>query len=275
MSLTGQVDIKLSLEVLSSVGTAAAAIFSAYSAWAARNSAASARDAVDEARLARRNEILPRFVLDKEFLDFSFSWYDTANMEGRPRLLARKDDNDTHPQSPKFTLSNVGERPALDITIVFELIDHHGDLTIPEGYNQIGISVENTIHPTTAPKSLPIVSYKRPDGLSTGFPAYRKASQYLANLVPGSPRSISFPEPLLHRIFMRGLQAGGIVCTEKPLVLIIQIDGFTVDREIVSEQFRFHIKPFAYGPSLPVEAYGHIEELPMYSAGEDQQKFSV
>ena len=57
------------LEAATAIGTVLAAAFAALSAWTSKKTAKAASEAVEEARLARRNELAPRLVLEKDFLD--------------------------------------------------------------------------------------------------------------------------------------------------------------------------------------------------------------
>ncbi|MCW1986261.1 hypothetical protein J2792_000419 [Novosphingobium capsulatum] len=256
-------------EIVSSISTAVAAIFAAGSTWLARKSAKSAQDAVDEARLARRNEILPRFVLDKDFLDFSFHWPHGATLNGEPVYLARKHSKDLDPSSPTFTLSNVGERPALELTVTFELVDHNKPLAVPQPYHQIGLT--SGPEPTLPGEpSIPTLQYLNANGTGGGsLPLYRKQSVFLANCVPGKPNTIELPQGILSRLFVRGLEYINHDSDHSDLILIVKVEGFTVDGEAIANQFRFHVYPFCYGPSLPLRVSGHIRELPTYPSDRD------
>lgn len=252
-------------EIISAVSTALAAIFAAGSTWLSRKSARSAHEAVEEARLARQNEILPRFVLDKDFLDFDFQWPHAASLNGEPVYLARKHWKDADPSPPTFTLSNVGERPALELTVTFELVDHHGPLTVPVPYHQIGLtSGQSPV--LQGPKPLPMINWRGADGSGGGLVLYRKQSVFLANCVPGAPRILEIPQGILGRLFLRGLQ---YIEGSREMTLIILVDGFTVEGDPVADQFRFNVNPFCHGPQIPLRCYGHIRELPMYPSDRD------
>lgn len=257
-------------EIISSVSTAVAAIFAAGSTWLALKSTQSSREAVEEARLSRRNEVLPRFVLDKDFLDFSFHWPHSATLNGEPVYLARKHWKDVDPSSATFTLSNVGERPALELTVTFELVDHNKPLAVPQPYHQLGLTSGQA--PTLQGEpSIPTLQYLNANGSEGGgaLPLYRKQSVFLANCVPGKPHTIEIPQGILSRLFVRGLEYVSHDPDRSDMILIVKVEGFTVDGEAVTDQFRFHVKPFCYGPSVPLHVAGHIWELPTYPSDRD------
>jgi hypothetical protein len=121
--------------------TTAAAVAAAISTWLARKSTTAALETVKEARQARRDEILPRLILEKDFFDFSFHWPHVEGLNGGAVFLARRHWGDTSTCRPTFSLSNFGQSPALELNIIFELDDPNGDFDLTDGFNQIGIGI--------------------------------------------------------------------------------------------------------------------------------------
>jgi hypothetical protein len=70
--------------------------------------AKAAKSSVEEARLARRSELAPRLVLEKEFLDFQFYWPHADSLNGEAVFLSRKHWKDNAPSQPTFVLQNFG-----------------------------------------------------------------------------------------------------------------------------------------------------------------------
>ncbi len=101
------------VDIVAALGTAAAAVFAAYGAWTSRESARAARDAVNEAKLARQLELEPKLILEKDFLDLQFVWPHKDTLNGEAVYLARKHWKDDSPSPPTFTLQNFGQSPAL------------------------------------------------------------------------------------------------------------------------------------------------------------------
>lgn len=257
-------DVKFIIDTVGVASTAAAAVAAAVGTWFARQSTKASLEAVKEARQARRDEILPRLILEKNFLDLSFHWPHPHGLNGGAVFLARRHWQDTDPSKPTFSLSNFGQSPALELSIVFELEDQNGTFDLDEGFHAVGISIGDG--PTAGTVEAPILSLTR-DGRGTGTPLYRRWTSEVPNCAPGQTRSIELPEHIMARLFARGLQYSSRMLTGnsiKELVLTVQIFFYTVEGEPVATQFRFRILPFCYGPSLPIEVFGHVSELPMY-----------
>jgi hypothetical protein len=122
------------VEVLSTVIAAVAAFFSAVSALISMLGVKAAQAAVEEAKLARRAELAPKLILEKDFLDFRFVWPHPDSLNGEAVFLARKHWKDNSPSPPTFSLQNFGQSPALEVTIIFELEDRNGELQVPKEY---------------------------------------------------------------------------------------------------------------------------------------------
>lgn len=252
---------------IASVATLGAAFMAAISAYVSSKSAEAAREAVKEARLARKAELEPRLVLERDFLDFHLQWPHPDTLNGEPVFLARKHWKDKTPSPPTFSLTNHGRGPALELQVVFEFEDENGDLIVPEQLATLGLSVEE--HPESdAQPSFKILHYLGQDGRGSGLPLYQRFTIDIANCAPGQTRIVDFPQALLNRLFLRGLQHWEHK-TGKRLVLLAKIAYHTVEGELFSTQFRFHAFPFYHGQNNPMVVHGHFWELPMFPKSEE------
>lgn len=250
------------IEVVAAVSSAVAALFAAYSALTSKRSANAAEDAVKESRLARRAELAPKLILEKEFLDFQFVWPHPDSLNGEAVFLARKHWKDNSPSPPTFSLQNFGQSPALEVTIVFELQDPNGELKVPRVYEELGLSVIEL--GMTADKS-PIKNLKY--GSGSALPLYHKWTTDISSCSPNQKRVVEFPIHILNTLFLRGLQQWEKFQRGEPsheIILTAHIDCYAVDGVNYKTQFRWRINPFHHGQINPVMVYGHCFELPMY-----------
>jgi hypothetical protein len=254
------------LQVASAFGTLAAAGLAAWSAWSSRGSARAAEAAVEEARKARKAQLSPRLVLERDFLDFHFVWPHAATLNGEAVFLARRHGQDDNPVPPTFSLTNHGEGPAIELEITFEFDDPNGELVMPPRFTEIGLSVDE--FPTLAePATLKILQYRQPNGSGAGLPLYRRCTTDIPNCAPGQTKSVEFPQGLLNRIFLRGLQYWDRRSTDdaiQNMILTITTRCHTIEGDPYETQFRFRISPFWQGMQAPLVMHGHIQELPMY-----------
>jgi hypothetical protein len=241
-----------------------ATLVAAYSAYLSRRSADAAYEAVNEARRARRDEILPRLILDRQFFDLEIIWPHDSALNDEPVLLARRDWRDEEKIRPAFLLCNYGSSPALDIALVFELFDPNGDVNLSACWGELGISAGEEF-PTGSPGRPGL--YVARNGGGQGAPLFKRIVVPVANCSPGAPRNIEFPNLLISRIFLRGLQQWdqrANVGQSEALVLTVLISCHTVDGERVETQFRFSIYPFAAAQILPARVHTRFNDLPMY-----------
>jgi len=249
-------------EIASAAGTVVAAIASAWAAWISRRSMQAAQATVEEAREARRQELLPRFTLERNFSALHFEWPTHVTDGGWPKFLANDKLDHSKLIGPTFRLENFGQGPALEVRLIFELIDQGGELTLPDEFKAVGISaaldiVDGGFHL--------LELLHGPNGGGVSLPMYRRMRVNLPNLVAGYPREIAIPDQMMARIVARGLQ-NGWTAPLKPLMLIVKVEGYTTEGELVADQFRYQIEPFAYGPGHPQEAFAHVWDLPMFDA---------
>lgn len=253
------------------MATLGAAFASAISAYISSKSAKAANNAVEEARLARKAEMAPRLVLERNFLDFHLQWPHPNTLNGEPVFLARTHWKDEDPSPPTFSLTNHGGGPALELSVVFEFEDPNGDLLVSERLRSRGLAIEEAQESEVQPafKSL---TYQRDDGGSVSLPLYQRVTTDIANCAPSQSRNVDFPQALLNRLFLRGLQYWdrglGMNGLER-LVLSVKISCHTVEGEPHSTQFRFHAFPFYDGGRNPMVVHGHFWELPMYPKSEE------
>lgn len=258
-------------EVLAAVGTLAAAGFAAWSAWISRASSRAAEQSVEEARKARKAQLAPRLVFERDFLDMQFHWPHPDGLNGGPVFLARKTWQDQNPSPPTFSLTNHGESPALELQIVFDLEDGNGDLVVPELFKPMGLSIFDSPAPP-GQRTFKTLSFRAPNGTGSGLPLYRRWTTDLPNCAPGQTRSVEFPQWLLCRLLVRGLQAWdrrGAEDAIKPIVLVVRIKAHTIEGEPYETQYRFEANPFWQGQSDPLYVSSHFRELPMYPVGDD------
>lgn len=251
------------LQALASISTALAVLFAAVSAWISWVSARAARDAVKEARLARRSELAPKLILEKEFLDFQFIWPHPDSLNGEPVFLARKHWKDTAPAPPTFSLQNFGQSPALEVTIVWELEDPNGEFEVPERLKPLGLSVVDGGVADGHDTSIKSLMCSRPDGGGAGLPLYRKWTTDIPSCSPNQKRTVEFPVHLLNTFFVRGLQLGATV-SDDAMILTARISGYALDKAQYESQFRWKVIPFYHGQTNPIVVYGHFFELPVY-----------
>ena len=252
------------IDVLTAVSTAAAALFAALSAWTSKISAKAARDAVDEARLARRTELAPKLILEKEFLDFQFYWPHSDSLNGEAVFLARKHWKDQAPTQPTFSLQNFGQSPALEVTIVWELEDPNGEFQIPGSLVPLGLSVEGTGITDDHGASIRSLTYSKPDGSGAcSLPLYRKWTTDIPSCSPNQKRVVEFPIHLLNTLFLRGLQLGAAMPKDE-IVLTANINCYAVDALRYSSTFRWKVIPFYHGQTNPIVVFGHFFELPIH-----------
>jgi hypothetical protein len=251
------VDWNIVLTAVSAFSTALAAGFAAWSARTSQKSSKSAEDSVEEARKARKAAQTPRLVLERDFLDFRFEWPHSQSLNGEPVFLARRHWKDNSPSPPTFTLANYGQTPGLEVQLHFELDDSNGELTLPAMFQSSGLTVGVT--PTQDIKCL---TYK-----TVSLPLYRTWTLDIPHMAPGQKRTVEFPQPLLNRLFLRGLQQWarrGEENSIQPLVLTIKISCHTVDGDPFGTQFRFKAFPFFSGLQTPMVVLGHFNELPIH-----------
>lgn len=258
--------LSTSLNAISAIGTAAAAGFAAWSAWIARLSAKIAKEGVEEARIARKAQISPRLVLERDFLDFHFVYPHAGTLNGEAVFLARRHWQDTEPKPPTFSLKNCGEGPAIEVRIVFEFEDPNGGYDIPPMFIPVGL---NVITMPTLPQSeiVQTLQFLQPNGQGAGLPLYRKWTTDVPNCAPGQTRTIEFPQLLLNTLFLRGLQywdRRGNENAIKDITLVVRLSCHTAEGDRYSTQFRFAAFPFWQGQSTPLIVHGHFRELPMY-----------
>jgi len=260
-SASGSLDIVFN--VLTSVGTVAAALFAAWTAWISRASANAAEHTVQEMREARKANLSPRLVLERNFLDFYFVWPHADSLNGEPAFLARRHGQDKHPTPPTFSLSNYGAGAALEIEIVFEFEDPNGEFSVPEMVRHLGILCSEMLgNPDDRP--IKTLQFPRPGGGGAGLPLYSKLPTYIPQCAPGQTRSLEFPQGLLNTLFLRGLQNGAQYDELRCITLNIRMTCRTVEGDPYSTQFRFKTFPYWYGTSNPINVYGHFYELPIY-----------
>lgn len=252
------------LEALTAISTAAAALFAAISAWISKISAKAARDAVEEARLARRTELAPKLILEKEFLDFQFVWPHADSLNGEAVFLARKHWKDNAPTPPVFSLQNFGQSPALEVTIVWELEDPNGEFQVPEHFRPLGLDLEESGVMDDQGTSIKSLMYSKPNGNGgAGLPLYRKWTTDIPSCSPNQKRVVEFPVHLLNTLFLRGLQLGSTM-SKKDMILTAKISCYAVDEVPYNSQFRWKVVPFHHGQTNPVVVYGHFFELPIF-----------
>lgn len=255
------------LNAISVIGVTAAAGFAAWSAWIARSSAKIAMEGVEEARLARKAQIAPRLVLERDFLDFHFVYPHAGTLNGEAVFLARRHWKDTEPTPPTFLLMNCGAGPAIEVQIVFEFEDPNGDYYVPPMFIPAGLSI--MAMPTLSqPETVQSLQFQRPNGKGgAGLPLYRKWTTDIPNCAPGQTRTIEFPQHLLNTLFLRGLQywdRRGSEDAVKDITLVVRLNCYTAEGDRYSTQFRFAAFPFWQGQSDPLIVCGHFRELPMY-----------
>lgn len=250
------------LEVVTAVSTAIAAIFAAFSAWIAKQSVKAARDSVEEARLARKGDLAPRLILEKDFLDFQFFWPHASTLNGEPVFLARRHWKDNDPKPPTLTLENFGQSPALELSIEWELDDSDTNYALPSALHEMGLSVsEQTLGQVSGLKTLMFKLSGDGNGFA-GTPLLKKWTTDVPSCSPGQRRSIEFPVQILTMLFLRGLQNGAT--GSKHLTLTAKLTCRAFDGTKYTGQFRWQAMPFYYGQTSPVLVYGHFHELSIY-----------
>ena len=216
-----------------------------------------------EAREARKVDLAPRIVMEKQFLDFHFIWPHPAGLNGGPVFLARKNWQDKAPSIPLFSIQNFGTSPALDVTVVFELDDNNADLSVPSEWQECGLSVSRS--PPVGGDGVLSLMYYNSGGTGVGIPLYRRWACELPNLSPGSPRAVELPNFIANRLLLRGLQHGHLceLGQDRELTLWARIRCRSMDGEKHEAAFRWGVRPFSYRPAKPIEVYGHCRELPL------------
>lgn len=53
------------------------------------------------------------------------------------------------------------------------------------------------------------------------------------------------------------------------MTLIVYIQGYTSDGELIGTQFRYRLSPFAYGPTMPMSIHAHVHDLHMFDRDPD------
>lgn len=253
--------VELGVAVLSAFGTIAAAIFAAVSAKTSKDSAEAARGALDEARLARRDEVTPRIILERDFFDLSGYWPHKLSLNSEPVYLSRAHWKDENPKPPTFLLQNFGQSPAIEISIVWELSDSLGDYALSERYSALGVKIENFHYTTGTHPTLIVPSHA---GGESGTPLYRRWTTQIASCSPNQKRIVDFPSHLLCTIFTRGLQVESVYY-EEGMTLKATIFCHALDGTEHKTQFRWKIRPFTHGQINPIVVNTHISESPLYS----------
>ena len=251
------------IEIAAALGTLGSAVFAAVSAKASRDSADTSQKLLNEAKSSRDAELLPRLILEKDFLDLQFIWPHPGSQNGEAVFLSRKHWQDKSPSPPKFFLINHSQSPAMEITIQFGLADPNGALELDKEWRDKGISVE--LIPGDL-EAIPALRFKT-DSCAIGVAVYKGYTLYLPHCSPGQTREVEFPTPLLARLFIRGLQncQSPLLChPTEDIILTAKITAHTIAGSIQQTQYRWRILPFSYGGEFPVIVFGHCFELPMY-----------
>lgn len=259
-------EVQAIIGVVTAIATCLAAIFAAISAWTSKKTSEAAQASVDEAREARKAQLMPRLTLEKTFLDLAFFWPHPDTLNGEAVFLARRHWKDKEPVPPTFILKNFGESPALDVTLEFTLADNAGEFIIPEYAKNAGLRLEHFPPSKAGEPALPGVTYMRPDGSGSGLPLYSKVTVDLPSCSPSQERSIEFPQALCNRLFLRGLQFGGSWLPGEDyhdIVLTVTITCYTVAHEPYTTKFQWKVTPFSHGEVNPIKVYGHCYELPV------------
>lgn len=255
-------------QALAAFSSLAAALVAAYNAYLARKSASAAEQTVHEARKARQHELAPQLVVEKNFLDFTVLWKQSLD-EAKPSYSARN-NNLQLVGHPSFSLSNFGPAPALELTVAYELDDGDDDFLMPGDLVEQGITV-GTI-PKDANKN-PWVFYESHPGVAAGTlqpsPLLCRVFETIPSCAPSQTRIITFPEPLLDRIFIRGLQRrdrsldfGGISGRD---TFTIRLRYYTVEGEARETVFLFRARGYA-NPGLKFPSvHCRFNQLPKFA----------
>lgn len=250
--------------VVTAIATCLAAIFAAVSAWTSKKTSDAAQASVNEAREARKLQLLPRLTLEKTFLDLVFFWPHPNTLNGEAVFLSRRHWKDKDPAQPMFTLKNFGESPALDVTLEFTLTDSAGEFVLPEYAKKAGLRLDVFPPVKAGEPALPALTYMRPDGCGSGLPLYSKVTIDLPSCSPRQERIVELPQALCNRLFLRGLQFGGSRQSGedyKDIVLTVLITCYTVTNEPYTTTFQWQVSPFSHGEVNPIKVYGHCNEL--------------
>jgi hypothetical protein len=119
--------------------------------------------------------------------------------------------------------------------------------------------------------NLKSLQFRREDGSGAGLPMYRRWTIDIANCAPGQTRTVDFPQWILARLFLRGLQywvRRGAENSLKAMILTVEVIAYDIDGERHVTQFRFEAFPFWQGVSEPLIVNGHFRELPMFDTGD-------
>ena len=237
----------------------------AYSASLSRRATLAALEAAQEARRARRDQILPRLILEREFFELRIQWPHRRALKNEPVLAARRDWRTQEEFSPPtFSLSNYGENPALDALLTFQLEDPNGDLQLSEAWGLLGIhSGEGLPADSAGGPGL----YCRSEEKEWGAALATCVTVLVPSCPPGRPRTIEFPYDLAGTIFLRGLQHLDRQLKEdkiKPLILTVLVSYHTIEAERLKTQFRFKICPAARRQAIPARVVVKVDDLAMY-----------
>lgn len=148
-----------------------------------------------------------------------------------------------HPQT--FILQNFGQSPALEVTIIFELEDPNGEFQVPKAYAQLGLSVTE-IAMSADQRPIKSLMYAKPDGSGAALPLYRKWTTDIPSCSPNQKRAVEFPQPILNRLFLRGLQQWEkrqYGESSHDVILTAHLDSYAVDKANHETQFRWRITP--------------------------------
>jgi hypothetical protein len=248
------------IDFVTSLSTLLAVLFAAFSAWTSNVSAKAARDAVDEARLARQTELAPKLILEKEFLDLRFFWPHAESLNGEAVFLSRKHWKDTAIAVPTFTLQNFGQSPALEVTIVWQLEDPNEEFHDSDALRSLGLSIHESSNQGIQFLTL---RYPRPDGTATEIPLYRRWTTDIPSCSPNQKRVVDFPTHILNTLFLRGIQTGA-AAPDNEIVLTAIVNSYAVDEVAYRSQFRWRVIPFYHGGRDPVVVHSHFFEMPNY-----------
>lgn len=257
-------EVQAIIGVVTAIATCLAAIFAAVSAWTSKKTSNAAQASVNEAREARKLQLLPRLTLEKTFLDLVFFWPHPGTLNGEAVFLARRHWKDNDPVQPTFTLKNFGESPALDVTLEFTLTDSAGEFILPEYAEKAGLRLESFPPANPGEPTLPALTYMHPDGCGSGLPLYSKVTVDFPSCSPRQERIVEFPQALCNRLFLRGLQFGGSRQPGedyKDIVLTVLITCYTVANDPYTTTFQWKVSPFSHGEVNPIKVYGHCYEL--------------
>ena len=243
------------MELVATICAVIATALAAFSAWTSAGSARAAREAVEEERAARKDNIKPRVVLTRGFSGLRLAW------PNAPGDVAPSFGTDgVTPERAAFTVANYGG-PDIDIRVTLTLQDPEDDLTDTARLRGLGMKVFE-VPPSLDGRPNRGLEFPRRNDTSSSIGLATDWTGYIASLAPGATHPVPIPIEMLAVVFLRGLHTTPDEWRSRFIRLTADVSSHSVEGDPSSVQFRFEIGAVWLEEDDPIVVVGMIKEIP-------------